>query len=166
MCLRTFFTSKDNKIASLIQKLQQFWWMHGFCLLVELHREGSAINKANPSSFLTVYRNTNTFNQSNLVKTSPLSIFNCFDTKMAELEKILYCKTFVSTQVEWQTDDLIRAQLEVNLLGGILLARTFLPLLLNTQGSRSLSPSHSPRGISRWTESKNSNKRWVQKKRR
>ena len=30
------------EIAVLVQKLQRFCWMGGFCLLVELHREGSA----------------------------------------------------------------------------------------------------------------------------
>ena len=30
------------EIASLMTKLQRFCWMGGFCLLVELHQEGSA----------------------------------------------------------------------------------------------------------------------------
>ena len=42
---------KDFKIASLLKKLQQFCQTGGFFLLMELHREGSVIIGATPSSF-------------------------------------------------------------------------------------------------------------------
>ena len=42
---------KGYQIASLVKELQQFCWMDGFCLLAELHRKGSAINRPTPSSF-------------------------------------------------------------------------------------------------------------------
>ena len=47
---RTFLISKGIKIASVVKKLWQLCWMSRFCLLVELHQEGFAINLANPSS--------------------------------------------------------------------------------------------------------------------
>ena len=39
---KIFKILKGIQIALLVQKLRRFWWMGGFCLLVELHREGSA----------------------------------------------------------------------------------------------------------------------------
>ena len=36
-----FKISNGIKIPSLVQELRRFCWMAGFCLLVELHREGS-----------------------------------------------------------------------------------------------------------------------------
>ena len=44
MVVTTFFLIlKGITIASLVQKLRSFYWRSGFCLLVEMHREGSAI---------------------------------------------------------------------------------------------------------------------------
>ena len=40
--MKNSFTLKGPKIALVVQKLQQFYWRGGFCLLVELHWEGSA----------------------------------------------------------------------------------------------------------------------------
>ena len=40
--MQNSFTIKDPKIALVVQKLRQFYWRGGFCLLVELHWEGSA----------------------------------------------------------------------------------------------------------------------------
>ena len=44
--LRTFLLLNNIKIESLVQKVWKFGWMGGFCLLMELHQEGSAINRA------------------------------------------------------------------------------------------------------------------------
>ena len=47
--LRRFLNLKDIKIASLVPNLQPFCWVGGFCLLVDMHRDGSArsLNKSN-----------------------------------------------------------------------------------------------------------------------
>ena len=48
--IRTFDISKDIEIVSLVQKLQQFFWMGEFFILVELNQLGYAINGATQSS--------------------------------------------------------------------------------------------------------------------
>ena len=49
-----FLILKDIKIESIDQKFQQFFWMGGFCLLVELHLEGSAPTACKAGLFWTM----------------------------------------------------------------------------------------------------------------
>ena len=51
------FTLKDPRIALAVQKLQQFHWKGGFCLLVELHWEGSARSACTAGLFLKKTKN-------------------------------------------------------------------------------------------------------------
>ena len=44
MVIKTFINPEGHHITSLVQKLRLFYTRGGFCLLAELHREGSAIN--------------------------------------------------------------------------------------------------------------------------
>ena len=81
--LKTFLISKEIKIASLVQKLRRFDWIGRFCLLVELHWEGSARSQ-----------------QSGLVKYSTTYVFLLYITGTKNFcivwaNKFLYCSNIL-----------------------------------------------------------------------
>ena len=51
---RTFQFSKGIQIALLVQKLWRFCCVSGFCLLVELHREGLRLQPAQQACYLSM----------------------------------------------------------------------------------------------------------------